>query len=395
MEKRQFHLPNLDIQPIDYMKWQKKYLTSRIDKQREFWKRELDGAPSEIDLSLGHPQLSTPSERGHRVFLNITDELFVSLRNFCQRENFTSFEVLMTAFSTLAHIFSNEDEISIGTVVAGRKHSSIEHVIGNFANVVVVRNDISGDPTLYTLLERLRSKMVNIIDNSDIPFDEVVSAIQPNRNRYKNPLFNIFLSLYNGNLNDLKLTGLQSTTLHCDQEASQFDLSLAFFEAKSSLEGYIEYKIDLFDEEGVKRIVDYYIKVLRAVVDNPKLHLGEIPLVDIEDQNILVNTWNDFHAPFPHEQCLHQLFEDQVQRVPNNIAITFDKTNLTYAELNQKANQVARYLRQIGITEGDLVGMCVKPSAEMIVGLLGIAKAGAAYVPLDPELPNKRINFII
>ncbi len=396
VEQRQAQLPSIKIQPIDYMHWQKKYLSeSKLNQQREFWKKELSGAPAEIDLSLGHPQPAKPSEHSCRVFIEFPDELLSSMRYFSQQNNLTSFDILMTAFSTLAHILTREDDICIGTVVAGRKHSSIEKVIGNFANVVVVRSHFSDDPTLYTLLGNLREKMLNILDHSDIPFEDVVSVIHPNRKRYKNPLFNVFLSLYNGSVKDLSMTDLNQSVIHCDQKVAHFDLSIALFESKNSLKGYIEYKTDLFANETVKRIAQYYVRMVQALVHNTRLHLSEVSLVDERERNLLVNTWNDFYSEFPREHCLHQLFENQVQRVPQNIAVTFADQSLTYAQLNQKANQVANHLRNLNVKTGDLVGMCVKPSIEMIVGLLGIVKAGAAYVPLDPELPIARINFII
>lgn len=395
IENREPNLPNITIHSIDYMYWQKQYNSDqKLTKQCGFWKKKLDGAPTEIDLSLGHLQPQLISEKGCRVFLELSSELCSELHHFSKKENHTVFEILMTAFLSLIQIISGEDDFTIGTVVAGRRHSSIENVIDNFANTVVLRNTNTTNQSFKTLLTCFRNQMVEVLDNSDIPFEDVVSALQPHRKRYKNPLFNIFASLYNGSVHDLKFSNLEQTTLCLDPKIAKFDLCLALFESLDTVNGYIEFKLDYIQYETVERLADYYIKIIQLIVFNPELCLDAVELVDSEERNLLVNVWNDFRKPFPHDTCMHYLFEEQARKSPNNCAIMFNGVSLTYSQLNQQANKVARYLCYLGIKPGALVGLCIKPSIEMMIGLLGIVKAGGAYVPLDPEIPTQRILYI-
>ncbi len=396
-EDRQPALQEISVQPIDYLYMQQKVLLEeKIEKQKEFWKTELEGAPSEVDLSLGRSSvISKCANHGHRTHFKMPQDLYNSLVKFTLDNKVSTYNVLMTTFAALAHMLSGADDISIGTVVAGRKNTSIKHVMGNFANVVVIRVNLEQEHTFKALLEQVKLKVLKIMDNSDIPFEELVSTLKPNRDRNKNPLFNVFLSLFNGKGNELELKGLTAQAIPMDTQVARFDFSIAMFEVNQSLEGYIEYKTDLFDETTIARIIKYYQRMLSALVNYSQLCIDDVQLVDEEEEKLLCETWNDWYVPFPRDKCLHEIFEEQVRRVPKKTAIIFGNMSLTYEELNSRANKVARYLRSRNIQTGDFVGICVKSSIEMMIGVLGIVKAGCAYVPLDPNIPQQRIKFIV
>lgn len=396
-EERQPVLQEISVQPIDYLYMQKNALSEdKIKKQKAFWKTELEGAPSYVDLSLGRSSLvSKCNNHGHRSYFKVPQDLYDALSKFSLENKVSTYNVLMTTFVSLAHMLSGADDISIGTVIAGRKNTSIKHVMGNFANVVVVRTQLEQEHTFKMLLEQVKNKVLKAMDNSDVPFEELVSTLKPNRDRNKNPLFNIFLSLFNGNGNALELEGSTSQAIQVDPQVARFDFSIAMFEVNQSLEGYVEYKTDLFDETTIVRIIKYYQKMLSTLIHHSKLCIDDVQLVDEEEEKMLCETFNDSYEPFPRDMCLHEMFEEQVKQVPKKTAITFGNISLTYEELNSRANKVAHYLRNHNIETGEFVGICVKSSIEMIVGVLGIVKAGCAYVPLDPNLPRERVKFIV
>lgn len=396
-ESRQPSLPEIEMQPVEYLQWQQKtYTSERIDTQREYWLKELTGASSEVDLTLeGGRALAKGDSNGHRVDFKIPNALYDLLKKYSAQKGISTYNVLVTAFSILAHILSGSDDICVGTVVAGRKNSKIEHAIGNFANVIVLRTILEQESTIDMILEQVRNKILKALDNSDISFEEVVSALKPNRDKNKNPLFNIFFSLFNGKENEIALSGLEAQAIPMDPAIARFDLSIAMFEVNQRLEGYVEYKECLSEEKTVRRIIKYFIKMLYSVISSSDQCVDTIELVDEEEKKLLCQTWNDCYTTFPRDVCMHEMFEKQVQRVPDKPVVCFAGKSLTYIELNAKANKLAHYLKKKNIHNGDFVGICTKPSIEMIVGILGIVKAGAAYVPIDPVLPKKRVEFIL
>ncbi|MGV7959758.1 amino acid adenylation domain-containing protein [Photorhabdus tasmaniensis] len=396
LNEKSIFLPVIEIQPIDYMRWYNTFMDeSKRIKKLDFWRDELEGAPSEVDITLRNASPINISDKGCRFYFKLPEKVITQLDAFSKNNGFTQFEIMITAFSVLIHIVSGEDDFTIGTVVAGRHHSAIENVIGNFANVVVTRHNDFKQTTILNYLELIRNKLADIFEHSDIPFDEVVSEICSGRKKNKNPLFNIFFSLYNGKRSYLNIDGTERKWLLLDPGYAQFDVSLALFSDVSSINGYIEYKVDLFDEDTVNRLFRYYMKVIDYILVNPEQNIDYIELVDNEEKNKLVKEWNNVRGPVATDKALHEIFEEQVELYPNNIAVKFADKYLTYEELNKRANKLAHYLNHSGINPGNLVGLCVQPSIEMFVGLLGIVKAGAGYVPLDPTLPAARIDFIV
>ncbi|KOY60661.1 hypothetical protein AM629_18135 [Photorhabdus heterorhabditis] len=396
LSRRNISLSEIEVQPIDYMRWYNTFMgESKRDRKLDFWRNALEGAPSEVDITLGNYLPTNISDKGCRFYFKLPEKIVVQLDKFSRNNGLTQFEILMTAFSVLIYIVSGEDDFTVGTVVAGRHHSIIENVIGNFANVVVTRHNGFKQTTIFNYLESIRNQLANIFEHSDIPFDEVVSAICPNRKKNKNPLFNIFFSLYNGKRNHINIDGVVQKELLLDPGYSQFDLSLALFSDVGSINGYIEYKVDLFDKDIVSRLFCYYIKAINYILMHSDKNIDCIELVDSEEKNRIVEDWNNIRGPVETDKALYELFEEQVKLYPNNIAVKFEDKYLTYEELNKRANRLAHYLNSSGVSPGNLVGICVQPSIEMFVGLLGIVKAGAGYVPLDPALPAARIDFIV
>ncbi|MBD2801867.1 amino acid adenylation domain-containing protein [Xenorhabdus sp. M] len=389
-------LPDIEIQPIDYMRWYNTFMSEpRHSEKLNFWRNMLDGAPAEVDITLGNDFVNNISDKGCRFYFQFSEEIVAKLDEFSKNNGLTQFEIMIAAFSVLIYVVSGEDDFTIGTVVAGRHHSAIENSIGNFANVVVTRHNGFKQTTILNYLESTRNKLTNIFEHSDIPFDEVVSAICPNRKKNKNPLFNIFFSLYNGKINHVNIGNKTPQEISLNTGNSLFDLSLNLFSNIGSINGYIEYKVDLFDKETVNRLFRYYIKALNYILTNPDHRVDYIEIVDNEERNTLVKYWNNVRGPVATDKTLYEIFEEQVKLYPDNIAVKFEDNYLTYEELNKRANRLAHYLNNYGVNPTDLVGLCVQPSIEMFVGLLGIVKAGAGYVPLDPALPATRIDFIV
>lgn len=395
-ENRKPNLPQITMQPIEYLRWQEEMFTpEKYEQQKNYWLEELKDAPSETDISMGGGRSADGNMKGRRVNFSISAVLYDSLKAFSRKMGVSNYNVLVTTFSALAHTLSGLNDICIGTVVAGRKNSRIEPVMGNFSNVVVLRTVFEENTTVEMLLEQVKNKTLKALANSDIPFEEVVSALKPNRNKNKNPLFNIFFSLFNGKEQELAFPGVEVEPIPMDPEFARFDLSIAMFEVNQCLNGYVEYRENLYGRDTIDRIIKYFITALSYMIASPVQYIDHMELVDEQEKELLCHIWNNTYAPFPDDICMHELFEQQVRRIPDKIAVCFEGKNLTYQELNAKANKLARYLIAQKIEIGDFVGICIKSSIEMMVGILGILKAGAAYVPIDPVLPEKRVAFIL
>lgn len=388
-------LPEFCIQPIDYLHWQSKcYPMARLEPQLEYWRQKLEGLSSEPCFPCDHPRPARTTVAGRRVFIELSPEHTERLREFAKIEGTTSFAVLSSAFMVLARIYGGGDDIALGTAVAGRQHPTAEGLIGNFANVIVLRTDLSDDPTLRGLVKRTRNTLLEAVEHSDIPFERVVSALRPNRELGQNPLFDVVITLYNGSLEALTLAGLHSTSITFDPRTSKFDLTVALFEESQSLRGFIEYKTDIFEHQTIVRLGRYFQEVLNVVVTQPEKRCSDVTLDRAEAAQVL-SEWNAVETDFPSSSCMHELFEEHARVTPEQVALVCGAQTVNYTELNARANQLAHHLHTLGVGPEVLVGMCVEPSIEMIVGVLGVLKAGGAYVPLDPGLSRDRIQFMI
>jgi surfactin family lipopeptide synthetase A len=389
-------LPELPIQYADFVSWQREMLQGdNFAEHLAYWKQQLAGSPTHLELPSDRPRLPIPTSRGAMYSLNLPKALIEALKELGRHEGVTLFTVLVAAFQTLLYRYTGQDDLLIGTVTAGRTRGETEALIGFFATTVVLRTDLSGNPTFRELLKRVRQVILAARAHQDLPFEYVVKELQPERQLGQNPLFQVMLAL------EPPLPALPSgwtltqTEMDVELGTSRFDLYLELDIGPEGLIGRLEYSIDLFDRTTIARMVGHWQTLLEGSVADPTRHLSELPLLTEKEHHQFLVEWNATQAAYPRDKCIHQLFETQVERTPDAVAAVFGKEHLTYRELNSKANQLAHYLQKLGVGPEVLVGLCVERSLEMVVGLLGILKAGGAYVPLDPAFPSKRISFML
>ncbi len=394
------NLPKLPIQYADFAVWQRQWLQGEIlENQLNYWHKKLADAPPLLELPTDLPRPSIPTFQGHTLSFQIDPDLTDKLKTLSQRSGVTLFMTLLAAFTTLLFRYSHQEDILIGTPVANRNRQEIEPLMGFFVNSLVLRNSLQGNPTFGELLQQVRQGVLGAYANQDVPFEQVVDVLQIERSLSYNPLFQVIFALQNAPLGELNLPGLKATSLAVENVRVKFDLSLVLEETETEkgtyLEGFWEYSSDLFTAERITRLVGHFQTLLKGIVTNPQQRVGELPiLTEAEKQQLLVD-WNQTESPYPNDQCIHQLFEEQVAKNPDAIAIIYEQESLSYQQLNQKSNQLAHYLKSLGVKTNTLVGICVERSLEMIVGLLGILKAGGAYVPLDPDYPTERLSFML
>ncbi|MBG1265874.1 non-ribosomal peptide synthase/polyketide synthase, partial [Nostoc sp. WHI] len=389
-------LPELTIQYGDFTIWQQKWLNEKLlQQQLDYWKQQLADAPPLLELPTDYPRTSVQNFSGAVQKWNLTSNLTVQLKTLSQQSGTTIFVTLLAAFVALLHRYSSQDDISIGSPFANRNRTEIEPLIGCFINTLVLRTQIKDNPPFRELITQVHSVVLDAQIHQDVPFEQVVEAIQPERSLGHNPLFQVMFVLENFSLDTLELPGITLTPEMVEQDTAQFDLSLLIWETQKGLMGSWKYNSNLFDASTIARMAGHFQILLEGVVANPQQQISQLPLLtEVEQQQLLVE-WNNTQTDYPQDKCIHQLFEAQVERTPDAIAVVFENQQLTYHELNSRANQLAHYLQSLGVGADVLVGICIERSLLMVVGLLGILKAGGAYVPLDPEYPTERLSFML
>ena len=392
-------LPELPIQVADYAHWQREWLQGQVlEEQLAYWRQQLAGAPPLLQLPTGRPRPKMQTHAGQRQPFTIPAELLPSLRALGRQEGATLFMTLLAAFQTLLYRYTGQEDIVVGTPIAGRLRPETRDVIGFFVNTLALRCDLSGQPAFRELLGRVREVALGAYAHQDMPFEKLVAELQPERSLSHSPLLQVMFILQNAPLTHPHLPDLTVTPVEVDTGTTKFDLTLSLFASDwttGDLSGWFAYNTDLFDAATIQRMAGHFGALLQAIAVNPDQSIVTLPLLtEAERQQVLV-TWNDTAADFPAHKGIHHLFQEQVERTPDAIAVAFEGRQLTYRELNRHANQLARYLQTLGVGPETLVGLCLERSPEMIVGLLGVLKAGGAYVPLDPGYPQERLAFML
>ncbi|WP_373536611.1 amino acid adenylation domain-containing protein [Microcoleus sp.] len=389
------HLPALPVQYADFAEWQHQYLQGEVlATQLDYWREQLKGITA-INLPADRQRPAVPSYRGAKHFITLSPALSEQLKSFSQQESATLFITLLAAFQTLLYRYTGQVDIAVGTPIANRNLSEIEALIGFFVNSLVLRADLSGNPTFRELLHRVKNVAMAAYAHQDLPFEKLVEELQPDRELSRNPLFQISFSLQNTPVAALELPGITLGAIDFDSGTAKLDLECNLWEDAGSIQGQFVYSTDLFDRATIARMAEHFQTLLKAIVANPQQRLSDLALLTAPEYQQLLNDWNDTQRDYPQNQCFHQLFEERVELAPDAIAAVFENQQLTYRQLNSKANQLARYLQQLGAKPEVLIGLCVERSLDAIVGLLGIIKAGAAYLPLDPTYPQERLNFML
>ncbi len=402
-------LPELPIQYADFAHWQREWLRGDVlQTQLAYWRQQLKQVPM-LDLPTDRLRPPVQSYRGTTQQLEVPHALMKTLKALSQQSGVTLFMTLLAAFQTLLHRYTGQDDIAVGSPIANRNRSELEGLIGFFVNSLVLRIDLSGDPTFRALLERVRSVALAAYAHQDVPFEKLVEELHPERHLSRNPLFQVVFALQNAPMKQLELPGLTLSSSNFETTTTRFDLELYLWECSedfrslwgdgwnhaAGLRGVMVYNTDLFDQTTILRLLESFQTLLEGIVANPDRRLSELPILTASQQQQLLGEWNQTQRDYPHDRSIYQLFEAQVARSPNAIAVQFGGKSFTYRELNNGSNQLAHYLKTLGIAPGSRVGLCMERSVEMVAGLLGILKAGSVYVPLDPAYPVERLRWMM
>jgi amino acid adenylation domain-containing protein len=402
-------LPELPIQYADFAQWQREWLQavgengcSPLQTQLAYWRKQLDGI-SVLNLPTDRVRPAVPTYRGAKQFLELPHSLTQALETLSYQEDVTLFMTMLAAFQALLYRYTQQEDIVIGSAIANRNRSELEGLIGFFVNSLVLRSDLSGNPTFRELLNRVREVTLGAYSHQDLPFEKLVEELHPERDLSRHPLFQVVFSLQNTPIDALELPGLKLSLFDFDSKIAKLDLEFHLWRDLETLKGEIVYSTDLFDQSTITRMLGHFQILLESIVANPKQRISDLALLTEGERQQLLTDWNNTKKTYPNSKCFHQLFEAQVEKTPDAIALNarfanalvFGNQKLSYKELNIRSNQLAHYLKKIGVQTESLVGIYVERSAEMIIAILGIFKAGGAYLPLDPSYPQERLNFML
>ncbi|EZP30954.1 non-ribosomal peptide synthase/polyketide synthase [Pseudomonas sp. RIT288] len=389
-------LPPLALQYTDYAVWQRRWLSGEVlQRQSDYWQQTLAGAPALLTLPTDRPRPLQQDYSGSRVDVVLDQHLSAGLKALCQRRAVTPYMVIMSAWAMLLSRLSGQSDVVIGSPVANRTRAEIEGLIGMFVNTLALRIDTSGEPSGEVLLARVKAQTLDAQAHQDLPFEQVVEISKPLRSLSHSALFQTMFSWDNNDGPSLTLGDLTLEGVAGESHFVKFDLSLSLGDSHDGIRGSLRYATALFDEATVQRFVGYFQRLLTALVNDDQAVLAQVPLLAPQEQQRLLIDFNASAVDCPLEQPLHGLFEAQVRRKPDAVALQSAQGNLTYCELNQRANRLARHLRAQGVQPDARVAICVERGLDLIVGLLGILKAGGAYVPLDPGYPAERLAYML
>ena len=386
-------LPKLELQYADFSVWQRDWLeTAQPEKQLNYWKEQLSGATS-AELAIAKPRPAVPSFHGEKQALRLSPELSSRLHALARAEGATLFMVMFAAFQALLSRYTEQSDICVGTPVANRNRAELEPLIGVFVNTLVLRTDLSGDPSFAELVQRVREVALAGYAHQDLPFEKLVDELRPERSLSRNPLFDVLFAMQNAPRSETKLSGLRWEPWGEGTKTTRVDLEVHVAEVASELVCTFVYATDLFETEAIQRLMGHYKQLLESVSAEPERQLSEISLLTSAERSQLAQ-WNETTTSYP-QQCIQELFESQANQHGSAIAVRCGEEALTYAELNERASQLAHYLRAHGVGPETRVGICLERSMDLVVGLLGILKAGGAYLPLDANYPDERLSYML
>ena len=396
VEGREVALPALPIQYVDFASWQREWLAGeRLAQQLSYWRGQLEGIPTVLDIPSDRPRPPVQSDRGAHLSTHLPRSLLERLRALGRREGATLFMTLLAALDTLLALYTGADDIVVGTPIANRIRVEVEQVVGFFANTVVLRTRTNGNLTFRELLARVRELTLDAYGHQDMPFEKLVAELNPQRELSHSPLFQVMFALQNAGQGQIALPGVTVTRMGFERGTSKFDLGFFAREVPEGLRIACEYSTDLFDEDRVERLLRELRTILESVSDDPDRRIADIDILAPEERASL-ESWNaTAHAHEFSESLVHELVEAQVQRVPDAPAVEFGSETLTYGELNERANRLAHHLRELGVRPGSPVAISLPRSIDAVVAVLATLKAGGAYAPLDPTYPEERLRSML
>ncbi len=391
-------LHELPIQYADFAEWQRDWLKGGVlQTQLDYWKRQLEDLPT-LQLPTDKPRPEISSFRGARIYVPMPNAITAALKEMVKQESITLFMVLLAAFKVLLHRYTGQEDVVVGSPIANRTRPEIERLIGFFVNSLVMRTDLSGDPTFREVLDRVQQIALDAYAYQDVPFEKLVDELQPERNLSRHPLFQVsFQIAHQAKLPWFRvLDSVESAPrLNIEPGTAAIDLAFDMVELPDGLVSRIEYSTDLYNAASIERMAGHFQTLLSAAVSNTSQRISTLPLLTEPERLQLLVDWNQTSRDYPHSGCAHELVAAQARRTPNAVAIVCEGRKLTYKQVDERAESVAGLLRNAGVGRGDLVGVCMQRSPEMIVGLLGVLKAGGAYVPLDPAYPSERLAYMM
>ncbi|HEU4562946.1 MAG TPA: amino acid adenylation domain-containing protein, partial [Longimicrobium sp.] len=380
----------------DYAVWQREQLAGEVlDRQLAYWRERLAGAPELLDLPADHPRPAVQTYRGASVPAELSPELLERLQALGRSEGATLYMVLLGAFQVLLGTYAGSEDVVVGSPIAGRTRGEVEELIGFFVNTLVLRTDLSGDPSFREVLRRVREVTLGAYAHQELPFEKLVVELQPERSLSHSPLFQVLFTLQDAGGAGVLLPGLKVSGAGAEPRGAKFDLSLSLAATSSGLRGGVTYSTDLFEPGTIERMVGHLERVLEQAAADADVRLSELDLLSAEERGLVVDTWNRTAGDYRADRCIHELFEAQVARTPEAVALSWRGERLTYARLEEEANRLANALRRRGVGPEVRVGICLPRTPELVAAMLGVLKAGGAYAPLDPAYPPERLGYML
>ena len=401
-------LPPLNNSYQDYVRWQKELVEGQFGEQLwNYWQQKLAGELPVLNLPTDRPRPPIQTYNGGSYSFKLSEKLTEQLKELAQTEGVTLYMILLATFQVLLYRYTGQVDILVGSPTSGRTKAEFTSIVGCFVDSMVMRADLSGNPFFRDFLLQVRETVLGALAHQDYPFPLLVDKLQVERDSSRSPIFqtyfilqkfqesqgwqNVFLSSKKTLMN---WGGLEVEPFALDQQEGLYDLDLEMFEEDSHLLGFLKYNTDLFDGSTIERMVGHLENLLSEIVENPSQKVSELPILSAAERHQLLVKLNDTEVEYPQDKCIHQLFEEQVEKTPDAVAVVFEGEKLTYQQLNQQANQLGHYLRAFKVGSGVLVGISVEPSLDQVVSLLSVLKAGGVYVPLDPNYPQERLAFM-
>ncbi|MBP5100615.1 condensation domain-containing protein, partial [Pseudomonas protegens] len=396
---QQAELPALAVQYADYAAWQRQWMEAgERERQLDYWLQQLEGGAQVLDLPLDHPRPLQQSHKGARQGISLDGALPGALKQLAQREGVTLFMLLLASFQVLLHRYSGQADIRVGVPTANRNRVETERLIGFFVNTQVLKAEVDGQLSFSDFLRQVKRAALQAQEHQDLPFEQLVEALKPERSLSYSPLFQVMFNHQAAARQDaatLEVPGLQVQMLSGEDSTTQFDLSLDTFESGDRLWASLTYATDLFEASTIERLAQSWVQLLQGIVQQPRQRLGDLPLLGAAEQHQLLHEWTPATGEFPSDGCVQQLVEAQALKTPEAEALLFAGQRLSYRELNARANRLAHKLIELGVGPEVRVGVALQRTPEMVVALLAVLKAGGAYVPLDPDYPQDRLAHML
>lgn len=389
-------LPELPIQYKDYSEWQHQLFQSDLlGKQRDYWLKTFEGSLPVLDLPTDYPRPAVQSYNGDQITYKLPLEMKERLHRLAADTDTTLYMILLSAYNILLSRHSGQEDLIVGSPIAGRQNSDVEKVVGMFVNTLAMRSRPEGTKMFKAFLKEVKESALLAYEHQDYPFEELVDELNVARDLSRNPLFDAMFVLQNMDKNQLQLEGVHASPIKLPNNTAKFDLTLYAIEENDGIQVTLEYGTALFKKETIERLYSHFVNILQAVLENPDGSLYEIQMLSGAERKQLLFEFNETRREYPQDKTIHELFEAQARKLPDHVAVVHDGREMTYRELDERSNQLARMLRKRGIGNNSVVGILVNRSLELVIGMLGIMKAGGAYLPINPTFPNERIVHMV